>query len=120
VFAFCCVPNNGVLVFVLPNPKMFVLYYIKYKLNDFKLIPPNEDCVAVLAPKVGVVVVFPNKLPAVVPAGLLLKREVLLPKIGGALEPKLVVAMFLPKADCPNGLLCADVLKPTINKLKYK
>ena len=50
------------------------------------------------------------------PAGFELKREVLpLPKTGVAPEPKLVVVIGLPNADCPNGLDCVGVLKlPTI------
>ena len=61
---------------------------------------------------------MPNKPPVVEPVGFELKREVLLlPKTGVPPLPKLVVAIGLPNADCPNGLVCAAVLKPpkTVN-----
>lgn len=57
--------------------------------------------------------VLPNKPPVVEPVGFELNREVLLlPKTGVAPLPKLVVAIGLPNADCPKGLVCAAVLKP--------
>lgn len=83
------------------------------KFNN-KQLPPN-DWEVVLVPKVGVLVLFPNKPPAVEFVDLVLKRELLFPKTGGVLVPKLGLAMVLLNDDCPKGLLCCCVLKPIIN-----
>lgn len=58
-----------------------------------------------IPPKAGAAVGLPNNPPVEAPAGLELKSDVLPPNTGVAPVPKLVVAIGLPNADCPNGLL---------------
>lgn len=93
------------------NIYMDKYFWITASRMIYESLPPKDGWV-----NAGGVVVLPNKPPVVEPAGFELKREVLpLPKTGVAPEPKLVVVIGLPNADCPNGLDCVGVLKlPTI------